>query len=149
MTNNSTSRLKVLLENIPSLLYKISEVEFSIKIRPDKWSKKETLGHLIDSATNNHQRFIRGQYEDIPTIFYDQNKWTELNYYQELENNHIIQLWTIYNRHLLEIIKRIPTKNLANECHVGNGKNVTLQFLIDDYVVHLEHHLRQIIKYEI
>ncbi len=149
MTEISTSRLEVLLENIPSMLFKISEEEFSLKIHPNKWSKKEILGHLIDSATNNHQRFIRAQYEDVPTIFYDKNKWNELNRYQQLENKHIIQLWTIYNQHLLEIIKRIPNENLAKECYVGNGNIVTLQFLIDDYLVHLEHHLRQIIKYEI
>ncbi len=149
MTSNAINRLKLLLENIPSGLYEISEDEFAGKISPDKWSKKQILGHLIDSAANNHQLIIRVQYENTPTIFYDQNKWNELNHYQQLEGGHIIQLWTIYNRHLLEIIKRIPEDRLLRECNCGGEKNVTLQFLIDDYVVHLEHHLKQILNYKI
>lgn len=148
MKSNSVNRLKVLLENIPSLLLEISEDLFSIKINSTKWSKKEILGHLIDSAANNHQRFIRVQYENIPTIKYDQNKWNELNHYQQLESKHIIQLWTIYNQHLLEILKRIPEENLGMELNVGNEINVTLQFLMDDYLLHLEHHLKQIVDYK-
>ncbi|MBL0047726.1 MAG: DinB family protein [Bacteroidetes bacterium] len=148
MNSNSVNRLKVLLENIPTLLLEISEDLFSIKINSSKWSKKEILGHLIDSAANNHQRFIRGQFENIPTIKYDQNKWNELNHYQQLESKHIIQLWTIYNQHLLEILKRIPEENLCMELNVGNEINVTLQFLMDDYLLHLEHHLKQIVDYK-
>lgn len=148
MKSNSVNRLKVLLANIPALLLEISEDLFSMKINSTKWSKKEILGHLIDSAANNHQRFIRVQYENIPTIKYDQNKWNELNHYQQLESKHIIQLWTIYNQHLLEILKRIPEENLGMELNVGNEINVTLQFLMDDYLLHLEHHLKQIVDYK-
>jgi hypothetical protein len=147
MINNSANRLKVLLEIIPSMLFEISEEEFSAKLNSEKWSKKEILGHLIDSAANNHQRFIRVQYGNIPTIFYDQNKWNELNHYQDLQSKHIIHLWTIYNQHLLEVIKRIPENSLLKECNVGGKKNATLQFLIDDYVQHLEHHLTQITNF--
>ncbi len=148
MKSNSVNRLKVLLENIPTLLLEISEDLFSMKINSTKWSKKEILGHLIDSAANNHQRFIRVQYENIPTIKYDQNKWNELNHYQQLESKHIIQLWTIYNQHLLEILKRMPEENMCLELNVGNEINVTLQFLMDDYLLHLEHHLKQIVDYK-
>lgn len=148
MKSNSVKRLKVLLENIPTLLLEISEDLFSMKINSTKWSKKEILGHLIDSAANNHQRFIRVQYENIPTIIYDQNKWNELNHYQQLESKRIIQLWTIYNQHLLEILKRIPEENMCLELNVGNEINVTLQFLMDDYLLHLEHHLKQIVDYK-
>lgn len=148
MKSNSVNRLKVLLESIPTQLLEISEDLFSMKINSTKWSKKEILGHLIDSAANNHQRFIRVQYENIPTIIYDQNKWNELNHYQQLESKHIIQLWTIYNQHLLEILKRIPEENMCLELNVGNEINVTLQFLMDDYLLHLEHHLKQIVDYK-
>lgn len=148
MKSNSVNRLKVLLENIPTLLLEISEDLFSMKINSTKWSKKEILGHLIDSAANNHQRFIRVQYENIPTIKYDQNKWNDLNHYQQLESKHIIQLWTIYNQHLLEILKRMPEENMCLELNVGNEINVTLQFLMDDYLLHLEHHLKQIVDYK-
>lgn len=149
MIITSVNRLSYLLETIPMLLLVISEEEFSRKINLKKWSKKEILGHLIDSATNNHHRFIRTQYQNVPTIIYDQNKWIELNHYQQLNSKHVIQLWTIYNQHLLDVIKQIPQENLLRECNVGNEKNATLHFLIDDYVNHLEHHLQQIVTYKL
>lgn len=147
MTKKAVKKLTQLLEIIPPLLLVISKEDFSLKSNPSKWSKKEILGHLIDSAANNHQRFIRVQYEAVPTIIYDQNKWNELNHYQQLAGKQIIQYWTVYNQHLLEIMKRIPEENLLKKCNVGTQENVTLQFLMDDYVVHLEHHLKQIINY--
>jgi hypothetical protein len=147
MKSNAEIRLAELLEIIPSLLRELSEEEFSAKISATKWSKKEVIGHLIDSAANNHQRFIRLQYQQLPTLFYDQNKWNELNHYQDLPGAHIIQLWTIYNQHLLEVIKRIPEEHLSKECIVNDGKHQTLEFLRDDYVVHLEHHMRQVVSY--
>lgn len=110
--NKPTIRLLELVESITPLLLKISEDELSFKKNASKWSKKQILGHLIDSVANNHQRFIRVQYENIPTLIYDQNKWNELNHYQQLESKHIIQLWTVNNQHLLEIMKRIPEENL-------------------------------------
>ncbi|OYU84691.1 MAG: metal-dependent hydrolase [Flavobacterium sp. BFFFF2] len=146
MKNNVATRLAVLLETIPTLLLAFSEEEFSQKPSPNKWSKKEILGHLIDSAANNHQRLIRTQYENVPVLFYDQNKWNELNHYQQLTANHLIQFWTIYNQHVLEIIKRMPQAHLGKECQVGNGEMVTIQYIMDDYVLHLEHHLKQIIN---
>ena len=147
MIHQTLNRWRYLLENIPQLLSSIKEEEFSMKINATKWSKREILGHLIDSASNNHQRFIRVQYEHIPTITYDQNKWNELSYYQDLSKGHLISLWAIYNRHLYEIVNRIPEEHLLKESNVGKDKNVTLQYIIDDYVVHLEHHLKQIVSY--
>lgn len=117
------------------------------KINPTKWNKKEILGHLIDSAANNYQRFIRIQYENTPVIFYNQNKWNELNQYQQLESKNIIDLWAIYNEHLLEVIKSIPVESLLREGNSGGEKNLTLVFLINDDVEHMEHHLKHIISY--
>ena len=118
----------------------------SIKKLSSKWSKKEILGHLIDSATNNHHRFIRGQFENNPEISYDQNKWNKFSFYQEMDSQQIINFWTLYNKQLLEIIKRIPIEKLNNQIRIED-KLVTLEFLIVDYVAHLEHHLKQIIEY--
>lgn len=140
-------RLDTLIKTIPPLLGNITEAEFSLKPAPDKWSKKEILGHLIDSAANNHQRFIRGQYENVPTISYDQNQWNELHRYNETDTAHLIAFWALYNKHLLEILKHIPDENLLRECRSADGNTYTLQFLMEDYVAHLEHHLQQIVSY--
>lgn len=147
MKRASTNRLNELLQFIPEKVREIAEEDFVIKPHPHKWSKKQILGHLIDSATNNHQRFIRIQYEEVPTVRYEQNKWCELNHYQELESEHVIQLWTLFNRHILEVVNRIPEENLLRKGNASVEEPVTLDFLIDDYVDHLEHHLKQIVSY--
>jgi len=147
MLTHVIQKLEDLCSSIPPLLSAIPEQEFSFKPIADKWSKKEILGHLIDSATNNHQRFVRVQFEDVPVIRYDQNKWNSFSNYQHINSKHLIDFWEIYNKHLLEIIKRIPNENLKKECNTGEDKNVTLQWLIEDYVVHLEYHLKQLVDY--
>jgi hypothetical protein len=136
MTKETISRLQFLIDTIPSLLTEIDEVEFSEKPNLEKWSKKEIIGHLIDSATNNHQRFVRCQFENIPKIVYDQNNWNKFNYYQQINKKQIIEFWTIYNQ------------NLFKECTPSDDKNYTIGFLISDYVEHLEHHLQQIVSYK-
>ena len=145
MSKEAIERLEFLCNTIPLLLNKIEEKEFAFKPSPEKWSKKEILGHIIDSATNNHQRFIRVQFQEIPTLVYDQNNWNKYNHYNDLEVNHIIDFWEIYNRHLLKIIKEIPLENLNRECQTES--RVNLLWLIEDYVKHMEHHLRQIVSY--
>lgn len=147
MIQNSIERFNYLCEIIPALLNEINEVTFSEKPTAEKWSKKEILGHLIDSATNNHQRFVRGQFEQIPTIIYDQNNWNKYNYYQQISKKQIVDFWTVYNKQLLELIKNIPYENLLKECKTSGGNNYTIEFLFNDYVEHLEHHLKQIVNY--
>jgi len=137
----TASELASLIHQYSDRLYGLKEEEVSIKLSPTKWSKKEILGHLIDSAANNHQRFIRVQFEHRPLIAYDQNSWVTYNHYNELTAKQLIRFWFVYNKHLIEIIKRIPEENLERECKMKDGKFVTLDFLINDYVVHLEHHL--------
>jgi len=144
MIDEAIKKLTAYTMELPGLLNGISERQFAIKPSPEKWSKKEILGHLIDSATNNHQRFIRLQYENEPSIFYDQDSWVRLNHYNELTAKQLIRFWTVYNKHLLEVIKRIPAEDLLRESKVGPGKKGRLEFLINDYVSHLEHHIQQI-----
>lgn len=147
MITNAITRLSYLCQVTPPLLLAIEEAEFSAKPSPNKWSKKQIVGHLIDSATNNHQRFVRTQFEEAPTIVYDQNKWNTFSYYEEMPGLQSITFWEAYNRQLLELIQHIPPQYLQRECTVGNGEKVTLAFLINDYVAHLEHHLQQVISY--
>ena len=147
MIEISIQRLQYLCATIPPLLSKIKEDDFSSKPSSDKWSKKEILGHLIDSAANNHQRFIRVQFEQVPTISYDQNNWNSCTRYNHMDSKHLISFWVAYNRHLVELIRLIPKDNLKRECNIGRETPVTLQWLIDDYVRHVEHHLKQIVEY--
>lgn len=147
MIQKAIERLEYLTEIAPGKIEKLDEGQFSYKPSPEKWSRKEILGHLIDSAANNHQRFVRVQFEHSPTIWYDQNKWVETSRYSKLEKEKLISFWTAYNKYLASIIRFIPAHNLGKTCIMKDGSNVTLEFLIVDYVSHLEHHLKQIIDY--
>lgn len=138
------NRLQHLINTIPDKLRAIPDVNFSHKPAPEKWSKKEIIGHLIDSATNNHHRFVRAQFEDTPKITYAQDNWNAASRYQDMDSEHIISFWASYNQHLIEVVKRIPEADMLRECNNGREKDVTLEWLITDYVSHIEHHLRQI-----
>lgn len=146
MITDSINRLEYLCNTIPKLLTGIDDKTFNEQANPDKWSKKQIIGHLIDSATNNHHRFVRTQFEQNPIIIYDQVKWNKYNFYQQIDRQQLIDFWTIYNKQLLELIRRIPIDKLHFECCIGD-ELLTLDFLINDYVRHLEHHLRQVVSY--
>jgi hypothetical protein len=146
MPTTSIKRLQFLCDTLPDLMNQMDDATFSKKDDPNKWSKKEILGHLIDSATNNHQRFIRAQFEHNPEIVYDQVNWNRFSYYQQMNSRELIQFWLSYNKHLISLIKNMPKESLTRTCSVA-GDLLTLEFLIKDYVVHLEHHLKQITRY--
>jgi hypothetical protein len=147
MVEQSSKRLQYICDTIPALLDTINEEEFSYKPSPQQWSKKEILGHLIDSATNNHHRFIRVQFEQSPLITYNQNTWNRCGQYDKISSKQLVTFWASYNRYLVELIKCIPRDTLARECNIGRESNVTLEWLIEDYLRHLEHHVHQIIEY--
>ena len=131
---------------LPRLL-SISEVDSSIRRAPDKWSKKEILGHLIDSASNNHQRFVRAQLSsEIKLPKYEQTEWVRTQGYQNESWERLIELWKEYNLHLLHIASAIPADRLGSFCFIGDDEPVTLEYLVTDYVRHLKHHIEQIIS---
>lgn len=142
----AAERLRSLLERIPDQLAAITEVESANVHAPGKWSKKQILGHLIDSAANNHQRFVRAQLS-TPLSFpgYAQNDWVAAQQYQSESWSALVRLWTSYNTHLLHVISNIPEEKWKHQCKIGEGEPVTLAFLAEDYVRHAEHHLAQIL----
>jgi uncharacterized damage-inducible protein DinB len=116
-----------------------------------KWSPREILGHLIDSAANNHQRFVRGQWQpDLVFAGYDQDAWVEAQQYQAAPWLELVTLWASYNRHLARVMGATPIsfRQTSHTNHsfdgVPAGEPATLQHFMDDYVRHLEHHLIQI-----
>ena len=140
-----SDKLTILCQASSARLNEILDDEFSFKPSPEKWSKKEILGHLIDSAANNHQRLVRAQFE-TPTVFYEQNQWANLQHYQTEDREIIINLWESYNRHLAHVIKHIPTENLKKLTIGRDNSKYTLEYVIEDYLNHLQHHLNQILN---
>ena len=110
-----------------------------------KWSRKEILGHLIDSAANNHQRFVRLQHEEVLVLpGYRQSEWVRTQNYAAREWRELVELWLAYNRHLVHIIRHADA-GAARHVWKGPSGAVDLQFLIEDYLHHLRHHLEQIV----
>ena len=113
--------------------------------RPGAWSKKEELGHLVDSAINNYARIIRVQREDAPALpGYQQDVWVELQGYEDRDWQELITLWSALSRHMLAAARRIPSAALARTCTVEGSQPLTLEFVIEDYVDHMVHHLQHI-----
>ncbi len=138
---------KLLLDRSPAALAGFSESDSQKKTAPDKWSKREILGHLIDSAANNHQRFVRAQMNaELRIPGYEQQVWVATQRYQSESWADLIRLWKSYNAHLLHVICAIPENALGHSCIIGDNKPVTLEFVIQDYVRHLKHHLEQILE---
>jgi DinB superfamily len=132
-----------------AVLRQITEPESAFKPAPGGWSKKEELGHLIDSAANNHLRFVRATIEpEFRGLGYQQDEWVRLHGYQEMAWTDIVDFWRHYNDFLVGLVKRIPERKLLTPCVVGESAPVTLKFLIEDYVLHMQHHLDHILERE-
>lgn len=133
------------LESARPRLVEISEAAAGTRPGPDQWSKKEVLGHLIDSAANNHQRFVRLQNEDCVVLpSYQQNEWVRVQNYGGRGWHELIELWLAYNRHLAHVIRHSDL-SAARHTWKAPGGEYDLEFLMEDYVRHLRHHLAQIL----
>jgi hypothetical protein len=139
--------LRLIIEDTPKQWSELTKNSWFNKPEPEKWSKSEVVGHLIDSAQNNIQRFVRAQYENAPKVFYAQNDWVALQHYQKVEKDELIQLWTLLNRQIIRIVRNISKEKLQLPCYFkvdGVEQTVTLDYVIRDYLAHLKHHLAQI-----
>ena len=101
---------------------------------------------MIDSAANNHQRFVRAQLgQELAFPGYERERWVAVQRYQDESWEALVALWQHYNRHLLHVMVRVPGEQWRRRCVIGDSNPVTLEFLMKDYVVHLKHHLEQIL----
>src|ERR1044072_1810782 len=138
-------------------LQRISESESAVPRAEGHWSAKQIIGHLIDSATNNHARFVLGQLkDDLLFAGYDQDGWVRTNHYQQRNWQDLIELWAAYTRHLHHLMAHADREKLKTPCTlhtlqeiafktVPQAEPVTLEYLMKDYVDHLQHHLAQIL----
>ncbi|MBL7739448.1 MAG: DinB family protein [Chitinophagaceae bacterium] len=128
-----------LLQKIPGdkLLYKPSAL---------KWSKKEIIGHLVDSAQNNIRRFIVAQYEDSPHIVYKQDNWVAVSGYQQYDMQELLNLWRSLNKHMVIVLKNIPPGIASRTCLTESLHSI--EWLAEDYIRHLKHHLHQVLDLE-
>jgi|SRR5436190_12591891 len=138
--------LEKIIEDYTPRLRQINEDDLSFKSSPEKWSRKEILGHLIDSAQNNIRRFVVGQYEDRPYIVYSQEEWVVAAGYQTYPHKDLVDLWVLINKHLVMVLKNIPERLLTKE--VQTGELHSIRWLAADYNKHLLHHLHQVLNLE-
>ncbi|MGK7394321.1 MAG: DinB family protein [Candidatus Cyclobacteriaceae bacterium M3_2C_046] len=117
------------------------------KPKPEKWSKLEILGHLIDSALNNHRRFLVSQYENSPKVVYQQHEWVHRQKYQQASPSDLIELWKLLNLQIIRLVGHMKSASYQFTCEVGNHESEihSLAFLVEDYMVHMRHHLDQIL----
>jgi hypothetical protein len=141
----TTRLLRRLLEEVPPRLENLPEATVARKPTPIKWSAKEQLGHLLDSAANNHQRMVRTQLEDNPAMpGYDGDRWVELHRYQDTDWRELIARWRTLNGQLLAAVESCSEVAWQRTCTVGRSGPLTLKFVFEDYVDHMLHHLQHI-----
>jgi hypothetical protein len=140
------SQLQKHITEVPERYEELAQSLVLHKPAPNKWSKQEILGHLIDSAVNNLKRFTDAQYLPQPytVIRYNQDELVLINGYQQLPSTHLLQLWTVLNEQVLNVLSNIPPEKLAYTIITPAGDAHTLEWLAIDYVEHMEHHLKQL-----
>lgn len=144
---DSAEHLRSAVSEVLPNLERITEEDALRDRGSGKWTRKEILGHLIDSAANNHQRFVRAQLVDhLDWPGYEQNGWVSVQKYNKRPWTDLVKLWQLYNLYLAHVMDGVPAERYMTPCLIGgeNSTPVTLEWLMDDYVVHMRHHLAQI-----
>ncbi|PEL06520.1 DinB family protein [Bacillus sp. AFS017336] len=144
--NNLLNEFSSLIQTVPKIIISLSNTNF--RSSPTKWSKKEILGHLCDSATMNHKRFIDrlSSNDELILELYKQNSWVELNDYQNgYTIEEILTLWTTLNNRFINVLSTISEDQWKLQYKTQNDETVTLSWLFTDYIDHMKHHLNQIL----
>ena len=156
MVPEYAQRLRDAVAHATPLLLALDADASARPLATGKWSPREIVGHLIDSAANNHQRFVRAQFtDDLVFSGYEQNQWVSSQHYRDESWSELIQLWSSYNLHLVHVASVIPEEVLTRPRSrhtldqiafnlVDKNDPATLEYLIRDYLDHLRHHLNQI-----
>lgn len=138
--------LRETLDAVLPQLKNITDAEASVKPRPEKWSKKEIIGHLIDSACNNQQKFVRTmQQTHLDFVGYKQDDWVALQQYNTANWSDLLETWIGYNRQIAHIIATVDPSVLGYTISIEGVGPFTLQFIMTDYAEHLKHHLKQVL----
>lgn len=134
--------LRTEVDRAAAYLRTVGEAEASRERGEGNWVKKEILGHLIDSAANNHQRFVRAQFADPFTWpGYDQEAWVRLHRYRERPWVELVELWVALNRQVAAVVEGVPAGKLGTLCLIGSAEAASLEWWMRDYLRHLTHHL--------
>jgi hypothetical protein len=141
--NTTASELLAIIDEYLPQLKALEEKHSSVKPLPNKWSKKEIIGHLVDSAHNNLRRFIVAEYEENPLIVYKQDYWVNINNYQSYSLIDLIQLWYLLNQQICFVLNNSSDEMLQRNCQTESLHSI--EWLANDYIKHLKHHLHQIL----
>ncbi|WP_410767919.1 DinB family protein [Fontibacillus sp. BL9] len=142
-------RLEGFLKEVPKIIHEIDEEIFTNKPLPDKWSKQEILGHLCDSAAINHQRFVKIILADQPVTLegYKQNELVKIHDYQNgYTKAELLELWQQLNKQIRMTILQGQETALTHPVYWSDGSRVTLEWLFEHYLDHMDHHLNQIVE---
>jgi quercetin dioxygenase-like cupin family protein len=148
---NIITRLQHLINEVPQQLQQFSPDEMTLRPAIGKWSRREILGHLCDSAMHNWQRFCLAQLVDEPLqiVRYQQDTLVLQNHWQEQPTGQIASLLANLNVQIVTVLKNLPKEKLLSPIVLPDATPANLQFLVEDYLVHLEHHLAQIFNEKI
>jgi hypothetical protein len=138
--------IRDIVDKVSPLLRALPMSRVAEKPRPEKWSKKEILGHLVDSACNNQQKFVRTMAQpNLDFVGYEQNHWVEAQHYQRMNWQVLVDFWASYNLHIAHIIEHVEISKLDHTISINGSEKFTLRFIMSDYAQHLTHHLKQIL----
>jgi hypothetical protein len=146
MILNVVAQLEELLQSVPEKLNELSHEEIVKPRSVRKWSRLQILGHFCDSAINNLTRFIQAQYlpEPLTLIQYNQDVWVSSQHYCDTSKDEVLTLWVSLNRSIVRVLSNLPNELYSKTYTLTSGDIVTLEWLVDDYLEHMNHHLHQL-----